>query len=870
MAGSSGNQPQATTKGITILWMVLFFCLLLVLTWALVWSQATQKVDNLLHDNWVRFSQSTPPEEVAIAAIDPNSLRQLGRWPWSRDVQLLLFQQLARYKVKAAVIDMLFVEASTDNPTIDKQLAQALGDIPIVILPVLTEGRVGAQEKLPLSSMLRVVSDLGHIILPIDNDGIVRRVFLKSGVNAAHWSTLALAAHQIIEGPDVDVMADLPGVRYASSNKTNQWEQDYEVLIPFYGPRGTMPNVPAVDIINGTAAAEALENKVVFVGLTSTGLGDVVPTPVSALDQPVPGVEIHANIYSALLDDRLKTRIDPRLNILLAIILFPLMLLVYSRARPQWGLLIAAVGALIPIALSYALYTVSNLWFAPLAASIPLFVSYILWSWNRLNYLNRFLESETAMLAPISQNDRTENDLLADFFYNAERHLPIDAWSFTAKGQQFSNGHDIPIPADNVPLNRWNRSGALYSKRYDTPGKLKISIAVRDPVLAREITNYIDTLARVQSRTKPARLSGSIERLQINTLKFSDQVAWLRNLSGLSESILEGSPAGLLVWNAAGEMVRGNDMATQLVSTIKDDIALADFIDLVAGEDNDEKAQRQQELILESKPWQITYIDGERESVINFNAVGDNLSERLVCATVVDVSEIRSAERARSEMVEYLSHDLRSPLISALYLLENRYDETDRTESDENAERIEANINRSLSMMDDLLHVARADSLSADKFEELLFNAVVDNTIDQLLPQARSKSISFDIQTTDDDLWMQGDAASLERAVANVIGNAIKYSNEGGTVGIKTYIDNEQIVLEVSDQGVGIDPAMMDDLFTRFKRDAKVAKKFQGIGLGLALVARVVSQHSGEVSAESPGTGTTIKMALPLTVTVDG
>ena len=76
-------------------------------------------------------------------------------------------------------------------------------------------------------------------------------------------------------------------------------------------------------------------------------------------------------------------------------------------------------------------------------------------------------------------------------------------------------------------------------------------------------------------------------------------------------------------------------------------------------------------------------------------------------------------------------------------------------------------------------------------------------------------------------------------------------------------------MLEVSDKGVGIDPAMMGDLFTRFKRDAKVAKKFQGIGLGLALVARVVSQHGGEVSAESPGVGTTIKMELPLNLSVD-
>jgi len=855
------NSPAPKRRGITILSMALFFGLLLVLTWFLDWSESTQKIDNLLHDNWVRFSQSTPPDQVAIAAIDPKSLKALGRWPWSRELQSLLFQQLAGYDVKAAVIDMLFIEPSADRE-IDQALAASMSGLDIIILPILTEGRLGAQEKLPLSSLMRQVDDLGHILLPIDNDGIVRRVFLRGGVKTPHWSSLALAAYAKVDRPDGDVTIGLPGNRIELSGLRNNWEQDFEVLIPFYGPRGTIPNVSAESIINGTAPREALENKVVFVGLTSTGLGDVVPTPVSALDQPVPGVEIHANIYSALVDERLKTRMDSRLNIIIALLLFPLMLLVYSRARPQWGLLIATIGALIPILLSFVLYRLANSWYAPLSASIPLFISYILWSWNRLNYLNRFLESETALLAPLSQLDNSENDLLVDFFKNAERHLPIQGWRFSAKGQHFSGGVGSPKSAESLPMNRWVSADGVYSKRYPTPGKLEISLAVEDSQVAGELTGYIDTLARVQSRTKPPAFSGSIERLQINTLKFSDQVAWLRNLSAVSDSILEGSPAGLIVWNAAGELVRANELVFKLIPSLQHDVLLVDFLNKVSRKESNaaEDRQRIRELILDSASWQISYISGERESVINFNTVGESLTDRLICATVVDVSEIRSAERARAEMVDYLSHDLRSPLISALYLLEG---EEDEVSSDINV-RIQSNINRSLRMMDDLLHVARADSLSSDDFEEVLFNSVVDNALDQLLPQARSRKINLEIETTDQDLWMRGDAASLERAVANVIGNAIKYSNEGGRVVISTEQQGKHVLLDVTDEGVGIDPAMMGDLFTRFKRDATVAKKFQGIGLGLALVARVVKQHGGEVNAVSPGTGTSIRMLLPL------
>jgi len=872
------NTPAPETRGISILSLGVFFALLLALTWFLVWSDATKKIDYLLHDNWVRISQTAPPEQVAIAAIDSRSLQALGRWPWSRNLQALLLQKLGDYDPKAVVVDILFSEESADAND-DQELVEALSNLNTVVVPVLTEGRQVAREVMPFSTVLHSIDGMGHIMMPIDNDGITRRVFLKGGNPTPHWSALALQAYTLIEFPDGDFdHSSLPGKKFWHDNREDtrtsfskglarntqlaSWKEDYEVLIPFYGPRGTIPHISAENIINGSAPREALADKVVFVGMTSTGLGDDQPTPVSALDRFVPGVEVHANIYSALLDGRLKTSINPYFNILVALLLFPLMLVVYSRARPQWGLFIAAAGSLLPILLSYLLYRLTHNWFAPMSASIPLFISYILWSWNRLNYLNRFLEAETALLEPLTQPDNTENAYLADFFRTAERHLPIQAWRFSASGQSFSSAKDIENQPEAQPLNRWVSADGVYSKRYPTPGKLEISLAIEDKKVATDLTGYIDALARVKSRTKPPALTGSIERLQINTFKLRDQVAWLRNVSAFSNSILEGSPAGLIVWNAAGEMVRCNELVFELIPSIENDIYLLDFVNKVTRKETGDEDDRQRirELILDSAAWQITYVDGERETVVNFNTVGESLSDRLVCATVIDVSEIRSAERARSEMVDYLSHDLRSPLISALYLLESDDDEI----TSEVEQRIEANINRSLNMMDDLLHVSRADSLSSDNFEELLFNAVVDNALDQLLPQARSRDISFEVETTDDDLWMNGDAASLERAVANVIGNAIKYSNEGGRVIISTERIDDHVLLEVSDEGVGIDPAMMGDLFTRFKRDAKIAKKFQGIGLGLALVARVVQQHSGEVNAVSPGTGTTIRMSLPL------
>jgi signal transduction histidine kinase len=204
-------------------------------------------------------------------------------------------------------------------------------------------------------------------------------------------------------------------------------------------------------------------------------------------------------------------------------------------------------------------------------------------------------------------------------------------------------------------------------------------------------------------------------------------------------------------------------------------------------------------------------------------------------------------------MGDYLSHDLRSPLISALALLEQDSDS-----------RIEQNIQHSLAMMDDLLHVARADNLTEAKFSAVLLNAVVDNALDQMLPQAISRAIRLELDVSDDDLWVDGDATSLERAITNILSNAIKYSPDYTTIGVKLYGSDRTAILIIDDEGVGIDPAILGQLFTRFKRDASTESSFKGIGRGLALVSRVVTLHGGKVVASNLPQGTRITFLLPL------
>jgi len=242
----------------------------------------------------------------------------------------------------------------------------------------------------------------------------------------------------------------------------------------------------------------------------------------------------------------------------------------------------------------------------------------------------------------------------------------------------------------------------------------------------------------------------------------------------------------------------------------------------------------------------------------------------------MDVSDIRTAERARAEMMDYLSHDLRSPLVSSLYLLDAEGEDI----SAEELSGARRNIQSSLVMMDNLLHMSRADTVSVESFKEVLLDNVIDNVTTHFIPQARARNINIHTSVCDDELWVFGDAGLLDRAIGNLLSNAIKYSNDGGDVWLdisvesntqdsnSTPTDNKtaaQIaVITVRDDGVGINPAIIDSLFTRFKRDPSVADQFRGIGLGLALVSKVARQHSGTVSAHSSGEGAEFVFRIPL------
>ena len=847
----------------TLLGFYLFFGLITML---LHRGDVTLKMDRLIYDSWVRLHQSDAPEDLIIVGVDSDSVQQNGRWPWSRTDQAKIIENLSDAGALVILIDILYSEPSKEDPAADAALTLAIERSGRVILPIHTEGKglLRGGETLPIPSVLEASTELGHIFLPIDSDGIVRRVFLKAGFKHPHWPILSLSAmHSLGIAPE-----ELAGVRIEREDVATQWVGDYEVMIPFYGPKSTFRTVSAYDVLSGNFDRDLFNGSTVFLGLTATGLGDAVPTPIFGVDQPLPGVEVHANIYSSLRAGTLIGQADVWLAYLLVAVLIALLLMIYSRLRPRWGLLATILLALVPVLLSFALYRFANIWFAPLLAAIPIMLAFPLWSWHRLEFATRFLRAETNKLAVYDDDlGLSATQPLVNLFQSATTHLDLQQWFLVADDTVQCSANQKVI--DHIKINNleWSIRDGLWVKRFPSEKPFVIGFLFESQLMNQRFAEFIDSASRVQSRISLPNTGGTIESLQTDADRLSKQNQHILQLKVLNDNIFAGSPTGLIVWNAVGEMMRCNELADEMFDQVSLENKTVEEFFVELGKDPqllDKEAF--DAILLEGKNWQVNHVRGDRELVIDINVLGDNLTDRLIVASAVDLSEIRRAERLRGQLIEYLSHDLRSPLISSLYLVSQEREQTEAHRDISPYLQVESNINKTLKMIDDLLGLTRAEHLEVDQLQPVFFENIIESTIDQLLPQARQKNISLDVCDIDQDVWVTADSSLLERAFINIVGNAIKYSPENTRVSIVTRTENNAwIVSEVTDEGVGIPADRIGKLFERFHRDPNVQKKFKGTGLGLALVATVIREHGGSVEAKSvENQGTTIVIRLPV------
>lgn len=251
---------------------------------------------------------------------------------------------------------------------------------------------------------------------------------------------------------------------------------------------------------------------------------------------------------------------------------------------------------------------------------------------------------------------------------------------------------------------------------------------------------------------------------------------------------------------------------------------------------------------------------------INTNDEFNDLAETFNSMT----HKLKEADSHRKDFIAYVSHELKTPLSTIKLLSETMvHDENMNIDiCKEFMEDISSESDRLTNIVNDLLTLMELEitEMKID-FEMANLKAIAEKVHSNMTHLAAEKDIDFRLSVAE-ELEFKFDPDRIKQTLINIISNAIKYTDRGGTVELKLYSEYDSVVVEISDNGIGIPEESLPHIFDRFYRvDKARARATGGSGLGLSIANQIVSLHGGKIEVESKlGEGTTIKIRLPYVV----
>lgn len=232
---------------------------------------------------------------------------------------------------------------------------------------------------------------------------------------------------------------------------------------------------------------------------------------------------------------------------------------------------------------------------------------------------------------------------------------------------------------------------------------------------------------------------------------------------------------------------------------------------------------------------QLAQMSGQAHKRLSF--------EQRIEAVQSAQQQLQRLQVEREDMINFISHDIRVPLASAAQQLQSGQLDFDTRE------RLSHQLQRAHTLAQDYLNISRALNVEAISFMVLNLVEVLDQAIDSLYEMAQAHQVKLKREISDDAIWVMGDFGLLERAMMNLIKNAISYTPIQQVVIIGINKHDNQVQIWVQDMGAGIAPAVLPKLFQRFQ--AGTDSRAGSTGMGLYFVRTVIEKHGGSVRAEN-------------------
>lgn len=397
----------------------------------------------------------------------------------------------------------------------------------------------------------------------------------------------------------------------------------------------------------------------------------------------------------------------------------------------------------------------------------------------------------------------------------------------------------------------------------------------RDNIRLRQLNQKVkDLIAGDYSQVLDMQGSSEITNITNNLNDLSEVIRLTQeNLEQESKrlhSILAYMTDGVLATNRRGHITMINDMAKRQLGIESDDALNQNILELLKIEEEYEL----RDLITQSPELMIysQNLNGEYISLrVRFALIRreSGFISGLV-AVLHDTTEQEKEERERRLFVSNVSHELRTPLTSVKSYLE-ALDEGALTEPVA-PDFIKVSLdetNRMMRMVTDLLHLSRIDNATSHLDVELInftaFITFILNRFDKMKSQDEEKKYELVRDYPINSVWIEIDTDKMTQVIDNILNNAIKYSPDGGKITVSMKTTDDQMILSISDQGLGIPKEDLPKIFDRFYRVDKARSRAQGgTGLGLAIAKEIIKQHKGFIWAKSEyGKGSTFTIVLP-------
>lgn len=783
--------------------------ILVLLTVVLISVGGLKRFDQTMYDRLLQSQSQPARDDIIIVAIDDYSLSELGKWPWPRARHAELLRQLHSMQVKAIGFDILFAEEETNTTPAnngDLALAQELRRQKNVVLPLVS-------------------------------------IHAGKGLQAA--PPLALLAQEAAALGHIHIELDDDGVArsvFLKEGIQGQWWPHFSLALHDVGKgiQRQIGNEHSFARTTNTSVRHTnqagiwqrdFHMQIPFYG----GSGKFTSVPyVAVLRGEVPA-SFFQNKYVLVgptaqgMADAFPTPVTSNEGILSGVEINANILasLLDGRSivKASWWQCLTAALLTLGIAL------LSFLLLSPRMALLTVFVLIVL--------------------------------------------QMIGSYVFLMIGYWLPPSSTLIVLVIAYPLWSWRRLEAAISFLGE-----EFILLDQEPHLLPELQTDNTTGTTPDKQSSPA-LQDKLER-HFNAMRTAARR--VRDLRQFVTDSLYGLPDATVVTTRDGTVVISNPAA----STYFNSIGVPHIIDtlvpyLFANMSAPHTEYASQRIgfswwhILDLEHTQllskgVEVVDPQGRNIIIKSAPCYSSKKELVAwiISLIDISEIRQAERRRDETLHFISHDMRAPQSSILALIELQKDPKTAITHSEFLERIEKASTTTLGLADNFVQLAHAESneyrLSEVDFQDLLIEAS-----EEMWALARSKRIKISTIIPEGVYPVRVDRSLMTRVLTNLLSNAIKYSPSDTTVtctlSLSSVSLNDSVICTIQDQGYGIARADQSKLFQRFQRinnKAGGAPKSEGLGLGMVFVKTVIDRHYAQIRFHSvPGEGTLFTLQIP-------